>query len=99
MFLSPRKKFKVRVRRSTTHHREVFYVEYAYYRFFPTWKVLHHWLVNAQTTLPFVKSREKAEEFALQLPTIEKVRKYEKLIFEKIQKHDKNYETKIIIDD
>lgn len=92
-----RKKFKVRVRRSSVYDRECFYVEYTYYRFFSDWKVIKHWLINAETTVSFVKEREKAEEFAKLFNNIEKVRRYNKHLKGLIHKHDKYYTTKTII--
>lgn len=91
-----KKKYKVRVRRSVYGDSKRFYVEYTYHRFFSSWKVVQAWLPNALVATSFNSDRERAEEFAKQLESIDKLKRYNKNLQELIHKHDKYYETKII---
>lgn len=87
-----RKKFKVRVYASEIGNNIYYYVQYAYYRFFPRWRDIPY--LWGGTKHRIFSEYPNAEKYAENFTSIEKVRKQE----DSISRELNTMKTKIIID-
>ena len=67
-------------------------IEYAYYRIFPIWKKIYHWLHYLKQVNPCFELTE-AKEIVKSIKTIDQIKTHEKILNELEESH-KNHNSK-----